>query len=111
MKQDLIHRFEERTAKIAIFGLGYVGLPLAVCFAQAGFRVTGIDPDEDKVTTICRGESYIHDIPTEQVHRLVNSGQLSATTVLGVLRDVDAVSCWTKWVLGYWRRPTCIQQI
>jgi len=92
MKQDLIHRFEDRTAKIAVFGLGYVGLPLAVCFAEAGFRVTGIDPDEDKVTTICRGESYIHDIPKEQVCRLVNSGQLSATTVLGVLRDVDAVS-------------------
>lgn len=91
MKQDLIHRFEDRTAKIAVFGLGYVGLPLAVCFAQAGFRVTGIDPDEDKVTALCRGESYIQDVPTEQVRRLVNSGHLSATTVLGVLRDVDAV--------------------
>jgi len=92
MKQDLIDRFEDRTAKIAVFGLGYVGLPLAVYFAEAGFQVTGIDPDEDKVTAICRGESYIRDVPTEQIRRLVNSGQLSATTVLGVLRDVDAVS-------------------
>jgi UDP-N-acetyl-D-glucosamine dehydrogenase len=92
MKAELIARFADRTAKIAVFGLGYVGLPLAVCFAQAGFRVTGIDPDEDKVTTIRRGESYIHDVPSEQVRRLVNSGHLSATTVLGVLRDVDAVS-------------------
>ena len=92
MKHDLIHRFEHRTAKIAVFGLGYVGLPLAVCFAQAGFRVTGIDPDESKVSALCHGESYIHDVPSEQVHRLVNSGHLSATTVLGVLRDVDAVS-------------------
>ena len=48
MKQDLLDRFEHRTAKIAVFGLGYVGLPLVVCFAEAGFRVTGIDPDEDK---------------------------------------------------------------
>jgi len=92
MKQDLIDRFEDRTAKIAVFGLGYVGLPLAVYFAEAGFQVTGIDPDEGKVTAICRGESYIRDVPTEQIRRLVNSGQLSATTVLGVLRDVDAVS-------------------
>ena len=92
MKHDLIHRFEHRTAKIAVFGLGYVGLPLAVCFAQAGFRVTGIDPDESKVSALCRGESYILDVPSEQVRRLVNSGYLSATTVLGVLRDVDAVS-------------------
>ena len=92
MKAELISRFTDRTAKIAVFGLGYVGLPLAVCFAQAGFRVTGIDPDEVKVTALCRGESYIHDVPSEQLRRLVNSGHLSSTTVLGVLRDVDALS-------------------
>jgi len=48
MKQNLLDRFADRSAKIAVFGLDYVGLPLAVCFAEAGFRVTGIDPDEDK---------------------------------------------------------------
>uniref|UniRef100_A0A7C1JFH9 Nucleotide sugar dehydrogenase n=1 Tax=Caldilinea aerophila TaxID=133453 RepID=A0A7C1JFH9_9CHLR len=60
----LIERFNRRDAHIAVVGLGYVGLPLAVAFAEAGYRVTGIDLDEHKVNAINRGESYIEDVPS-----------------------------------------------
>jgi len=91
-REALIERLKDRTASVAVLGLGYVGLPLATIFAEAGFKVTGIDPDASKVDSICRGESYIQDVPTEQIARLVNSGNLLATTDFSVLRRVDAVS-------------------
>ena len=91
-QQTLIEKLEKRTARVAILGLGYVGLPLAVVFAEAGFTVTGIDPDRRKVDTIRRGESHIQDIPSEQVARLVSAGKLHATTDFSVLRDMEAVS-------------------
>jgi UDP-N-acetyl-D-glucosamine dehydrogenase len=92
IKNDLLGQFQQRTARVAVLGLGYVGLPLAVVFAEAGFTVTGIDPDERKVDTICRGESHIQDVSTEQVARLVSAGRLKATTNFSALRDADAVS-------------------
>ena len=92
VKAELIQRLENRTAVIAILGLGYVGLPLATVFANSGFKVIGIDPIEEKVNILNRGESYIQDVPTEDVARLVKAGRLSATTDYSVLRDVDAVS-------------------
>ncbi len=91
-KQKLINSFENRSTKVAILGLGYVGLPLAVVFAEAGFTVTGIDPDKRKVDTIMRKESHIQDVPGEQVARLVSAGKLIATTDFSVLQEMDAVS-------------------
>jgi UDP-N-acetyl-D-glucosamine dehydrogenase len=91
-KQTLINQFHDRTARVAILGLGYVGLPLAVVFAEAGFTVTGIDPDHRKVDTIRRGESHIQDVPGEQVARLVAAGKLKATADFSALKDIDAVS-------------------
>jgi UDP-N-acetyl-D-glucosamine dehydrogenase len=90
--QVLIEKFENKTARIGILGLGYVGLPLAVTFAEAGFTVTGVDPDGKKVEAISQGESYIPDVDGERVKRLVEAGRLKATTMFGVLRDTDAVS-------------------
>jgi UDP-N-acetyl-D-glucosamine dehydrogenase len=75
-----------------VLGLGYVGLPLAVVFAEAGFEVLGIDPIQSKVDALNRGESYILDIPTQQVEGLVKSGRIKATTDYSLLRDADAVS-------------------
>ncbi|MGW8249893.1 MAG: nucleotide sugar dehydrogenase [Anaerolineales bacterium] len=92
IKETLLDRLHQRTASVAVLGLGYVGLPLAVVFAEAGFRVTGIDPDQKKVDTIQRGESHIHDIPHQQVMKLVESGKLSATSDFSVLERADAVS-------------------
>ena len=92
MHENLLKIIKNRTAKVAILGLGYVGLPLAVVFAEAGYYVTGIDPDERKVKTITRGESHIQDVPSEQVKRLVDAGRLNATTDFSVLTEIDAVS-------------------
>ena len=90
--ERLIASFQDRSARIATLGLGYVGLPLATVFAEAGFHVVGIDPIQSKVDSINRGESYIQDVPTEQVARLVKDGCLEATSDVSALRDVDAVS-------------------
>lgn len=92
IKDELLEKLQNHTADVAILGLGYVGLPLAVIFAEAGFKVTGIDPDQRKVDTILRGESHIQDVPSNQVARLVNQGKLSATADFAVLMQADAVS-------------------
>ena len=91
-KQKMLDLMTTRKARVAILGLGYVGLPLAVVFGEAGFEVTGIDPDKRKVDTIQRGESHIQDIPNETINRLVSSGKLKATTDFSVLANMDAVS-------------------
>jgi UDP-N-acetyl-D-glucosamine dehydrogenase len=90
--QELIKKLKEKDAHIAVLGLGYVGLPLAVVFAESGFKVTGIDPIEAKVQQIKVGKSYILDIRDEQIQKLVDSGNLTATSDFSVLADIDAVS-------------------
>lgn len=89
---NLIKRFEDKSAKISILGLGYVGLPLAVVFAEAGFHVTGIDPIPEKMELLNRGESYIMDIPSQKIKQLVSSGMLKGTTDFSMLKEMDAVS-------------------
>jgi UDP-N-acetyl-D-glucosamine dehydrogenase len=92
VKEDLIKKLKNKEARVAVLGLGYVGLPLAVVFAEAGFHVTGIDPDSRKVDSLKNGTSYIPDVKTESVTRLVQSGYLTATTDFSVLKDMDAAS-------------------
>jgi len=92
VKEILLTRLRARQARVAILGMGYVGLPLAVVFAEAGFEVTGVDPDQRKVETIRRGESHIWGVPGEQVARLVAAGKLHATDDFSILKDVQAVS-------------------
>ncbi|MGB9896445.1 nucleotide sugar dehydrogenase [Thermanaerothrix sp.] len=96
MKRDyrgeLIEKLTARQAKVAVVGMGYVGLPLAVVFAEAGFDVTGIDPITSKMEALNRGESYILDVSSEQVRALVDQGRLRGTTDYAVLREIDAVS-------------------
>jgi UDP-N-acetyl-D-glucosamine dehydrogenase len=89
---SLTKKFEDRSAVVAVLGQGYVGLPLAAVFADAGFKVIGIDPDQRKVDSLNKGISYIEDVPTETVARLVKEGKLSATTDFAVLKEVDGVS-------------------
>ncbi len=92
LKQTLIEKLNNRTAKVAILGMGYVGLPLAAVFAEAGFEVTGIDPIQSKMDALNRGESYILDVPGEQVQRLVNKGLLRGSVDYAALAQIDAVS-------------------
>ena len=90
--QELIKKLNDKTAHVAVLGLGYVGLPLAVVFAESGFKVTGIDPIAEKVDQIKAGKSYILDINNAQISKLVKSGNLTATNDFSVLADIDAVS-------------------
>jgi len=91
MAQTLVDKIKDRTATIAIIGLGYVGLPLAAEMAKAGFRVYGIDIDGDRVDTINGGRSYIDDVSDADLAGLVARGALVATEDPGVVKDVDAV--------------------
>jgi UDP-N-acetyl-D-glucosamine dehydrogenase len=91
-KSTLLTKIHDRTAVLAVIGLGYVGLPLAVAFAQAGFRVIGIDVDPRKVDALAAGASYIGDVPSEDVAALVQAGRLRATRDYAALGACDAVS-------------------
>lgn len=104
-KEQLISKLNSRTAHIGIIGLGYVGLPLAVVFAEAGYHVTGIDLDANKINAIMRGESYIEDIPAATVQALVGQGLLAATTDFEALREIDAVSICVPTPLRKTRDP------
>src|SRR5262245_56460527 len=89
---ELKARIERREAQLAVIGLGYVGLPLAVEFGQAGFRVFGIDIDADRVARLMKGRSHVPDVAGSDVRALVRSGHLRPTTDFSVLRGADAVS-------------------
>jgi UDP-N-acetyl-D-glucosamine dehydrogenase len=91
-KQNLLDRLNKREACIGIVGLGYVGLPLAVEFAEAGFSVIGVDVTAAKVERLNQGESYIPDVPTETVKHLVEQGKFRASTSYGDLAQADAIS-------------------
>ncbi len=90
--EDLLKKIESKTAHVGIVGLGYVGLPLAVEFAGAGFTVTGIDIDEKKVAALNRGESYIQDIPTAVLAPLVKAGKLKGATDFSSVAAMDTIN-------------------
>lgn len=92
IKDSLAEKIKNRSARVAVLGLGYVGLPLAAVFAEAGFAVIGIEPDETKVKALVNGTSYVQDVPGEQVSRLVARGKLRATNDFFALEEADAVS-------------------
>lgn len=91
-KTALLQKIESRQAVIGVIGMGYVGMPLAVEFAAAGYKVIGVDVVQEKVDLVNKGVSYIPDIPTETLARLVSSGHISATSDYSVLKTVDAIS-------------------
>ncbi len=90
--EQLKAKIGDRSARVGVLGLGYVGLPLAVEFAKAGFRVTGIDVSAEKVSQLNAGESYILDIHTEELKPLVDSGHLRATTDFSEIANLDTVN-------------------
>ena len=85
-------KIRAREARVGIVGLGYVGLPLAVEFAKAGFSVTGIDLSDSKTAQINAGESYVGDVPGATLAPLVRDGKLKATADFSVTRDLDTVN-------------------
>ena len=89
--EQLKERIAKRTAKVGVLGLGYVGLPLAVEFATAGFDVTGIDVQTDKVDRFNAGRSYVKDVKDEVFGPLVKAGKLRATTDFSVIEGLDTI--------------------
>jgi UDP-N-acetyl-D-glucosamine dehydrogenase len=87
----LEEKIRNRAAEAGVVGLGYVGLPLAVEFARAGFRVTGIDVQQSKVDRINAGDSYVQDVPASVLAPLVADGRIRATTDFGAVAELDTI--------------------
>ena len=94
-----------KRATVAVVGIGYVGLPLAVVFAEAGLRVCGIDLNESKMDLLNKGESYIEDIPSSRLAPLVEAGLIFGSTDFDELARVDAVSICVPTPLSKTRDP------
>ena len=92
MKDQLLAKINDRTAVVGVIGLGYVGLPLAMEFAKAGFHVVGFDISTRVVAALSAGKSHIQDVPSAEVAALVTSGKFEATTDPARLAVCDAVS-------------------
>src|SRR5438067_7834667 len=90
--QLLSEKIRTRRARVGIVGLGYVGLPLAVEFAKAGFTVTGIDISEEKTRRVNAGDSYVGDTPSSVLGPLVESGKLCATTDFSAVAELDTIN-------------------
>lgn len=105
MDRSLHEKIATRSLLVGVVGLGYVGLPLATAFAEAGFHVIGIDTDRQKVDLAARGESYIPDVPSSKLQALVDAGRLSFTNDFAALDDIDAVSICVPTPLRKTRDP------
>jgi UDP-N-acetyl-D-glucosamine dehydrogenase len=100
-----VSRFEDRSARVGVLGLGYAGLPLTCCFAEAGFYTLGFDVDRAKVEQLSAGRSYIGHIPAQRIARLVESRRLRPTTDFAQLRECDAAIICVPTPLGEGRTP------
>ncbi len=105
MVGSLKQKIESRKVTAAVIGLGYVGLPLVMEIAGAGFKVIGIDLDRTKIAHLKDGNSYILDVPSAAVARVVNDGQFTPTSDFSALSDVDAVSICVPTPLSKSRDP------
>lgn len=105
LAEELQSRLETRTARVAVLGLGYVGLPLAETFAWGGFPVLGFDIDPDKVSQLQQGRSYIGHICDERVGEMVDSGRFSASTDPAELNSADVLVLCVPTPLGEAREP------
>ena len=90
--EALREKIKTRVARVGVVGLGYVGLPLALEFAKAGFSVTGIDVQNEKVARLNCGDSYIQDVPSASLSRLVADNRFRATTDFSIVADLDAIN-------------------
>ncbi len=102
---SLVERMRSRDARTAVIGLGYVGLPLAVEFCEAGYHVVGIDVNQEKVDHVNAGESYIKDVPSDVLRECVASGRLIATADFSTLAECDTVNICVPTPLRKTRDP------
>jgi UDP-N-acetyl-D-glucosamine dehydrogenase len=101
----LKNKIESRDARLAVIGMGYVGLPLAIEFARGGIDTTGVDVTQEKVRQINAGSSYIGDVPDSDVAKFVTAGTLRATSDFAVLADCDCVIICVPTPLGKTKDP------
>ena len=92
MNTNLFEKLVNREEKLSLVGLGYVGLPLAVEKAKAGFKTIGFDVQEEKVKLVNEGHNYIGDVVDSDLAKLVGAGMLSATTDFSFVKDVDFIA-------------------
>lgn len=105
MKEMLLDKIHNKTAVLGVVGLGYVGLPLAVEKAKAGYKTIGFDVQEQKVKMVNAGENYIGDIVPEDLVHMVESGKLKATSDYAFIRDVDCVAICVPTPLDIYQQP------
>src|SRR6266542_2601591 len=91
VKEQIIALIKAKRAHVGVVGLGYVGLPLLAEFAGSGYQATGFEVDENKAALINGGDSYIGDVPSSAVKKLIENGLLHATTDFDQLKQCDAV--------------------
>ena len=105
MKEILIDKLKERKATIGIIGLGYVGLPLVIRFADENFKVLGFDIDSRKVDKLNSGQSYIKHIPSEKVENCISSSKFQATSDFSRLSEIDCIIICVPTPLGPKKEP------
>ena len=105
IESALIAKIEQKTARVGVIGLGYVGLPLALSFAEKGFETTGFDTDRAKVEKLASGATYIHHIPAAQIAREVEGKRFCPTDDFSRLREMDAIILCVPTPLDTHREP------
>jgi len=105
MKEKLIRKIKDKTAVLAVIGLGYVGLPLAVEKAKIGYKTVGFDVQEQKVNMVNRGQNYIGDIVPEELTHVVDNGKLIATNDFSFIKDVDCIAICVPTPLDIYQQP------
>ena len=105
MKMNLIKKIDTRSAKIGVIGLGYVGLPLAMEFINAGFQVTGIDIDENKISSLNDGENYINDVNDKELKNAIDKRLLRGSNDFSLVKDLDAISICVPTPLNKEKNP------
>ncbi len=105
MKEQLLKKIANKEIKVGVVGLGYVGLPLAVEKAKAGFRTIGFDVQAEKVDIVNEGHNYIGDVVDSDLKKLVEEGMLSATTDFSFVKDVDFIAICVPTPLDTHQQP------
>ncbi len=105
MKEELLKKIADKSIVVGVCGLGYVGLPLAVEKAKAGFKTIGFDVQDSKVNMVNSGQNYIGDVVNEDLAELVKSGMLRATTDFSFVKDVDFIAICVPTPLDIHQQP------